>query len=71
MNDEEELMQVIRITIEGIVYDMYSPVVIKSNDEIGQIEQIEFGEIIETKHLVGFLLQYINNSGARYDRIVH
>lgn len=71
MNNDDDLMQIIRITIDGVTYDMYSPLIIGSMDEIGQIESIEFGESIETKHLVGFLLQFINNTGSRYNEIIH
>jgi hypothetical protein len=57
MNDDLNFMQIIRITIDGVTYDMYSPILIGSTSEIGQIEELEFGEVVEMKHVVGFLLQ--------------
>jgi hypothetical protein len=64
--DDLNFMQIIRITIDGVTYDMYSPVLIGSTSEIGQIEELEFGEVVEMKHVVGFLLQYINQSDSKY-----
>ena len=66
MNDDLNFMQIIRITIDGVTYDMYSPILIGSTSEIGQIEELEFGEVVEMKHVVGFLLQYINQSDSKY-----
>ena len=59
-------MQIIRITIDGVTYDMYSPMLIGVEEEIGQIEALEFGEVVEMKYVVGFLLQYINQSDSKY-----
>jgi hypothetical protein len=64
--DEANLMQIIRITIDGVTYDMYSPMLIGVEEEIGQIEALEFGEVVEMKYVVGFLLQYINQSDSKY-----
>jgi hypothetical protein len=64
--NEANLMQIIRITIDGVTYDMYSPMLIGVEEEIGQIEALEFGEVVEMKYLVGFLLQYINQSDSKY-----
>jgi hypothetical protein len=64
--DDLHFMQIIRITIDGVTYDMYSPVLIGSTSEIGQIKELEFGEVVEMKHVVGFLLQYINQSDSKY-----
>ena len=64
--DDLHFMQIIRITIDGVTYDLYSPVLIGSTSEIGQIEELEFGEVVEMKHVVGFLLQYINQSDSKY-----
>jgi hypothetical protein len=64
--DDLNFMQIIRITIDGVTYDLYSPVLIGSTSEIGQIEELEFGEVVEMKHVVGFLLQYINQSDSKY-----
>jgi hypothetical protein len=66
MDEELNLMQIIRITIDGVTYDMYSPMLIGSTSEIGQIEELEFGEVVEMKHVVGFLLQYINQADSKY-----
>lgn len=66
MNDDLNLMQIIRITIDGVTYDMYSPMLIGVEEEIGQIEALEFGEVVEMKYVVGFLLQYINQSDSKY-----
>jgi hypothetical protein len=66
MDDDLNFMQIIRITIDGVTYDMYSPILIGSTSEIGQIEELEFGEVVEMKHVVGFLLQYINQSDSKY-----
>jgi hypothetical protein len=64
--NEANLMQIIRITIDGVTYDMYSPMLIGVEEEIGQIEALEFGEVVEMKYVVGFLLQYINQSDSKY-----
>jgi hypothetical protein len=59
-------MQIIRITIDGVTYDMYSPMLIGVEEEIGQIQGLEFGEVVEMKYVVGYLLQYINQSDSKY-----
>jgi len=59
-------MEIIRSTIDGVTYDMYSPMLIGVEEEIGQIEALEFGEVVEMKYVVGFLLQYINQSDSKY-----
>jgi hypothetical protein len=64
--NEANLMQIIRITIDGVTYDMYSPMLIGVEEEIGQIEALEFGEVVEMKYVVGYLLQYINQSDSKY-----
>jgi hypothetical protein len=64
--DEANLMQIIRITIDGVTYDMYSPMLIGVEEEIGQIQGLEFGEVVEMKYVVGYLLQYINQSDSKY-----
>ena len=64
--NESNLMQIIRITIDGVTYDMYSPMLIGVEEEIGQIEALEFGEVVEMKYVVGYLLQYINQSDSKY-----
>jgi hypothetical protein len=64
--DEANLMQIIRITIDGVTYDMYSPMLIGAEEEIGQIQGLEFGEVVEMKYVVGYLLQYINQSDSKY-----
>ena len=68
--DDLNFMQIIRITIDGVTYDLYSPVLIGSTSEIGQIEELEFGEVVEMKHVVGFLLQYINQSDSKYMKTI-
>jgi hypothetical protein len=64
--NEANLMQIIRITIDGVTYDMYSPMLIGVEEEIGQIQGLEFGEVVEMKYVVGYLLQYINQSDSKY-----
>jgi hypothetical protein len=64
--DDLNLMQIIRITIDGVTYDMYSPMLIGVEEEIGQIQGLEFGEVVEMKYVVGYLLQYINQSDSKY-----
>jgi hypothetical protein len=72
--DEQEnlLMQLVHITIDGVTYDMYSPLIItKGNEPIGKIEELEFGEHVEIKYVVATLLHYLNASSPEYHQTVH
>jgi|LauGreStaDraftv2_3_1035109.scaffolds.fasta_scaffold27413_3 hypothetical protein len=72
--DEQEfnLMQLVHITIDGVTYDMYSPLIItKGNEPIGKIEELEFGEHIEIKYVVATLLHYLHASSPEYQQTVH
>lgn len=73
MDDQENhLMQLVHITIDGVTYDMYSPLIItQDNEPIGQIEQLEFGQHIEIKYVVASLLYYLNASSPEYHQTVH
>ena len=66
IEDLPNYMQIVRITIDGVTYDMYSPMLIGDSGEIGTIESLEFGEFVEMKHVVGCLLQYINHTDSKY-----
>ena len=64
--DESDLMQIIRITIDGVVYDMYSPILIGNSDDIGTIQEIEFGEFVEMRHVASFLMAFLNRNSNEY-----
>ena len=66
IDDHPNYMQNDRITNDGVTYDMYSPMLIGDSGEIGEIQLLEFGEFVEMKHVVGCLLQYINQSDSKY-----
>lgn len=70
MEDNSDLMQIIRITIDGVVYDMYSPTLIGDSGEIGTIQEIEFGEFVEMKHVAAFIMAYINRNSTEYGQTI-
>ena len=60
--DDEKLMQVVRITVDGITYPMFAPVIVQENEKVGEIQGLEFGEIVIMKHVVSCLLHGLNNT---------
>ena len=60
--DDEKLMQIVRITVDGITYPMFAPVICADNEEVGEIQDLEFGEIVVMKHIVSCLLHGLNNT---------
>lgn len=70
MTDDTDLMQIVRITIDGVVYDMYSPMLIGDTGEIGTIQEIEFGEFVEMKHVAAFIMAYINRNSTEYGQTI-
>ena len=60
--DDEKRMQVVRITVDGIVYPMFAPVIVEEDEKVGEIQGLEFGEIVIMKHVVSCLLHGLNNT---------
>jgi hypothetical protein len=60
--DDEKLMQIVRITVDGITYPMFAPVICQNDEEVGEIQDLEFGEIVVMKHIVSCLLHGLNNT---------
>jgi hypothetical protein len=41
---------------------MFAPVICKEDEEVGEIQGLEFGEIVVMKHIVSCLLHGMNNT---------
>ena len=41
---------------------MFAPVICADNEEVGEIQELEFGEIVIMKHIVSCLLHGMNNT---------
>ena len=61
-DSHDHLMQVVRITIDGKTYVMFAPLIVEDNEELGQIDDLDFGEIVLMKHVVSCLLNCLNNT---------
>jgi hypothetical protein len=61
-NDDDHMMQVVRMTIDGKTYTMFSPPIVAEDEDIGAIEGLEFGEWIPIKHVVSSLIHHLNNT---------
>lgn len=66
MEDNSDLMQIVRITIDGVTYDMYSPMLIGNGEDIGTVQTLEFGEYVEMKHVASFLMAFLNRNSNEY-----
>jgi hypothetical protein len=60
--NDEHLMQVVRITIDGQTYTLFGPPMVPDDEEVGVIEDLEFGEFVLAKHVVASLMHYLNNT---------
>jgi hypothetical protein len=60
--EDEKLMQIVRITVDGVTYPMFAPLIVKDDEEVGEIQGLEFGEIVVMKHVVSCLLHGLNNT---------
>ena len=61
-DSHEHLMQIVRITVDGKTYVMFAPLIVADNEELGQIDDLDFGEIVLMKHVVSCLLNCLNNT---------
>jgi hypothetical protein len=61
-NGDAHLMQVVRITIDGQTYTLFGPPMVPDDEEVGVIEDLEFGEFVLAKHVVASLMHYLNNT---------
>jgi hypothetical protein len=61
-NNDDHLMQIVRITINNKTYVMFAPLIVADNEELGQIDDLDFGEIVLMKHVVSCLLNCLNNT---------
>jgi hypothetical protein len=59
---EEHMMQVVRITIDGETYIMFSPPIVAEDEDVGTIESMEFGEWMPIQHVVSSLMHYLYNT---------
>ena len=48
--------------MDGITYPMFAPVIVQDDEEVGEIQALEFGEIVIMKHIVSCLLNGLNNT---------
>ena len=60
--NDDHLMQVVRITIDGQTYTLFGPPMVPDDEEVGVIEDLEFGEFVLAKHVVASLMHYLNNT---------
>jgi hypothetical protein len=61
-NGDAHLLQVVRITIDGQTYTLFGPPMVPDDEEVGVIEDLEFGEFVLAKHVVASLMHYLNNT---------
>jgi hypothetical protein len=60
--NDEHVLQLVRITIDGETYTMFAPPIVADNEEVGNIEDLEFGEFVPIRHIVSELLNCLNNT---------
>lgn len=61
-HNDDHLMQIVRITIDNKTYVMFAPVIVEDDEELGEINDLYFGEIVLMKHVISCLLNYLNNT---------